>query len=59
MLIWLASTFGVAFAVVEWREDPEPDFFCREAFRAFVNDPVDPKLDIFLTNCEDQLPGSN
>ena len=35
--VWFAATFGVAFAVVKWREDSEPDFFCQEATRALYS----------------------
>ena len=57
--IWLATTFGVAFAVVEWRaSDSEPDFFCRETFRAFLDHPTDNLRDALIEACEGQWPSN-
>ena len=35
LVVWFAATFGIAFAVVEWRSDSskEPSFFCQEVFK--------------------------
>lgn len=42
LVVWIATTFAVAFAVVEWRKDSDPSFYCREATRAYLDAFVQP-----------------
>ena len=57
--IWLAATLGVAIVVVEWRSsDSEPDFFCRETFRAFLDHPTDSLRDAQVEVCKGEWPSN-
>lgn len=63
-LVWLGATFGVAFAVVEWRSDNDPNFFCRETFRAAVqgefDSPAAAAKNVRIACGDDyQLPGAS
>jgi hypothetical protein len=41
LIAWFGATFGIAFAVVEWRANDEPSFFCKETFRAAIQERFD------------------